>query len=209
MIKIHPSSLGKIMTSAKGKGPEVLSVGAMTYCYERAKEFVYGYRPEISSKYLEKGLLVEDEAIQLYNLVNFTQYKKNTVRIENDCLTGECDIDGDDEIIDIKSAFSLATFPAISSRIDAKLYDWQGRAYMILYDKPKFKIAYCMISTPEHLCQYDDSTLHEVDHIDPSLRVTVREFERDEEKDKLIEIKCKAAQVQIDKFIEIITNEHS
>ena len=28
MIKIHPSSLSDIMTMAKGKGPEVLSVGA-------------------------------------------------------------------------------------------------------------------------------------------------------------------------------------
>ncbi len=210
MIKIYPSSLGDIMTTAKGKdkGPEVLSVGAMTHCYNKAKEFVYGYKPKIKSKYLEKGNLVEDDAITLYNLVHFTQYKKNTERLENDFLSGECDINGDDEIIDIKSAFSLSTFPALSSRIDSKLYQWQGRAYMMLWDKPVFKIAYCMVSTPEHLCQYDDPGLHEVDHIDPTLRVTVKAFEREEEKEELIKVKCKAAQIQIEKYIQEITKEH-
>ena len=77
MIKIHPSSLSDIMTMAKGKGPEVLSVGAQIYCYNQAKQFVYSYRPDIKSKYLEKGILCEQESINLYNLVFFTDHKKN------------------------------------------------------------------------------------------------------------------------------------
>lgn len=208
MIKIHPSSLGKIMATAKGKGPEALSVGAMTHCYDRAKEFVYGYKPQISSKYLEKGLEVEDTSIELYNLVFFSELKKNTERKENEYLTGECDLQTESKIIDIKSSWSLEQFPTLASRIKEPNYEWQGRAYMILWDKQEFELAYCMVSTPEHLIGYESEDLHNVDHIDPSLRITVKRFERCEEKDELIKIKCQAAQIQTEKYINEITNEH-
>ena len=209
MIKIHPSSLGKIMAMAKGKGPEVLSVGALTHCYDKAKEFVYGYKPEISSRYLEKGLEVEDLSIELYNTVFFSDLKKNTERLENSYLSGECDLKKTRRIIDIKSSWSIEQFPALSSRIKEPDYEWQGRAYMILWDKEEFELAYCLVSTPEHLIGYDSETLHYVDDIDPSLRVTTKLFQRDEEKDKLIRIKCLAAQIQIERFIEEIAVEHS
>lgn len=210
-MKIRPSELGKIMTMAKGKGlsPEVLSVGAKTFCYEKASEFVYGYHKKIKSKYLDKGIEVEDESIKLYNNVFFTNYVKNVERRTNQYLSGECDIVAPDKIIDIKSAWSLDTFPTLSERIDSKDYEWQGRAYMILWDKPLFEIAYCMVSTPEELVGYEDDELHLVDHIDPTLRVTTKSFERCKEKDELIKIKCNAALEQINQYIVQITDEHS
>jgi len=209
MIKIRCSSLGKIMTSAKSKNPSDLSVGAKTHCYDLAKQFVYSYRPQISSRPITKGIECEEESIALYNSVFFTSYKKNTERKENSYLTGECDLFGGSIVTDIKSSFSLETFPAMANRIDSKLYEWQGRGYMILWGVKKFRIAYCMVNTPEELCQYEPSELHNVSGIDPSLRVTVKDFKRDEEKDELIKIKCIAAKNQIDQFIEEITSEHS
>ena len=211
MIKIHPSSLGEIMTMAKGKAknPKVLSVGAMTHCYLKAKEFVYGYKPDIGSKYLDKGIMCEDDSIRLYNSVFFTSFKKNSERRESEYLTGECDIHSDEIIIDIKTAWSLQTFPALSSRIDSKLYDWQGRAYMDLWGVKKFRVAYCMVDTPESLIKYEPEELHVVSEIDPSLRVTVKDFDFDQEKSDLIKIKCFAAQNQIERFIEEIAVEHS
>ena len=71
MFLIRASSVGKLMTSAKSKKPEDLSAGAITYCKQLAKEFVYGYRKEINSKYLDKGIICEDQSIQLYNDVFF------------------------------------------------------------------------------------------------------------------------------------------
>ena len=209
MIKIHPSSLGKIMTSAKSKKPEDLSVGALTHCYEKAKEFIYGYRPQISSKYLDKGVICEGDSISLYNSVFFTNHVKNEERRENQWLTGECDIEAIDRIIDVKTSWSAETFPAISSRIDSKLYEWQGRAYLMLWDAPLFELAYCLVSTPTDLIGYESEVLHYVDSIEPSLRITVKQFERDEEKENLIKIKCEAAQIQIQKYIDEITSYHS
>ena len=208
MIKIRCSSLGKIMSPAKSKKPKDLSVGALTHCHDLAKQFVYGYRPEIKSKYLDKGIMCEDDSIALYNSVFFTSYKKNTERRSNEYLTGECDIRGDDIIIDIKTAWSLETFPALSSRIDSKLYEWQLRAYMELWGVKKSRLAYCMVDTPESLIHYEPEALHIVSEIDPSLRVTIKDFDFDQDKSDLIKIKCQAAQIQIETFIEEITKEH-
>src|ERR1700737_549012 len=105
MIKIRASALGEIMTDAKEKG-EPLSKGAKTALEMMAKEFVYGFNEVISGKFMEKGIIVEDQSIALYNSVFFTDYKKNTERKTNEWITGECDIFTGSKIIDIKSAWS-------------------------------------------------------------------------------------------------------
>jgi hypothetical protein len=197
------------MTMAKKGGPEVLSVGALTFCYEKAHEFVYQYEKKVSSKEMAKGIIVEPQSIELYNEVFSANYTKNTERINNAWLSGECDIDTSGKIIDIKSSWSKATFPSLAERADTDDYEWQGRGYMMLWGRPLFDIAYCLVTTPEHLIGYEDESLHYVDHIDESLRVTIKPFERCKDKEDLIKIKCEAAQRQIDKYIEQITHEHS
>jgi hypothetical protein len=208
MILIHPSSLGKIMSPAKSKKDSDLSAGAITYCKELAKQYVYGFKPSISSKYLEKGLLCEDAAIELYNQVFFANLKKNTVRKSNQWLTGECDIDDDQMIIDIKNSWSLMQFPALPEDAHDNDYEWQGRGYMMLWDKPKFRLAFCLVTTPLELREWDDELIHEVDHIDPELRVTVVDYDRCPIKEQLIKTKCAAAKVAVREFVEQIRKVH-
>lgn len=154
MLKFRASSLADIMTDPKSKD-EVLSVGAKSAIIKLAKEFVYGYDERISNKYMEKGILMEDKSIELLNSVLFTDFKKNTERKTNDWITGECDISAPDRIHDIKTSWSLATFPVLSFMGEDKTYEWQGRAYMMLWDVDKFEIDYCLVSTPEHLIGYE------------------------------------------------------
>jgi hypothetical protein len=53
---------------------------------------------------------------------------------------------------------------------------------MWLYDMPTFELCYVMVSTaPELLGDFDNSSLHYVDHIEPSKRITSIRFERDKE----------------------------
>lgn len=66
---IRCSSLAKIMTEPKTKAEGILSKGAKTYLTGLAKEVVYGYREEISSKAMEKGTRCEQDSIDLYNSV--------------------------------------------------------------------------------------------------------------------------------------------
>ena len=71
-ILFRASALASIMTDGKGK--DELSVGAKTFVTKLAKEMVYGYDERIKSKYMDKGIRVEDASIDLYNAVMLTSY---------------------------------------------------------------------------------------------------------------------------------------
>lgn len=208
MIKFRASSLSEIMTDPKEKG-EILSKGAKAVLEKMAKEFVYGFNEVISGKYMEKGVIVEDESIALYNSVFFTDYKKNTERKTNDWVTGECDIFTGRKIIDIKSSWSLATFPAVAESGADKGYEWQGRAYMMLWDVDEFEIAYCMVNTPDELIKYEQEDLHYVDHIDEALRVTIVKYKRDKELEEKIKVKVSAARKYLSALVEEIKQQHN
>jgi len=205
--KFRASSLADIMTDPKKKD-EVLSVGAVTAITQLAKEFVYGYDHRVSSKYMDKGLQVEDQSIALLNEVLFTNYTKNTERKTNEWITGECDIFTGSKIHDIKSSWSLQTFPVLASQGEDKTYEWQGRAYMMLWNVDEFEIDYCLVNTPDHLIGYEDPSLHIVEHIAPELRVTRVIYKRDMELEDKIVTKVEAAQKLYIELIERIGNEH-
>jgi len=181
-MKFRASQLGKLMTSSRTKG-EVLGQTAKSYIIEQAKQDFYGYRTQLMNKYVLKGIEQEQDSIDLLNGVRFQNYVKNEQREENEYLTGCCDIITEDSIIDIKTSWSLETFPATTFELkDLSDYEWQGRAYMWLYDRPRFELCYVMVSThPELLSQFDPIDIHEVDHIDPAKRITSITFERDAE----------------------------
>jgi hypothetical protein len=206
MLKVRASSLSELMTDPKGKD-ETLSVGAKTAIAKQAKQFVYGYDEQFSSKYTEKGILVEDRSIELLNSVTFSSHKKNTERKTNEWLTGEADIVAD-KIIDIKSSWSLATFPAVAADGENKAYEWQLRAYMMLWDLEQAEIAYCLVSTPDHLVGFEDKALHYVDHIAPELRVTLIKYQRDKALEDKIKFKIDEARKYFDHVVKQISNEH-
>jgi len=209
MLKIRCSSLSKIMTEPKSK-TEKLSVGAKTYVEELAKEFVYNFQRVVSSKEMEKGTLVEPHSIQLINDVFFTSYVKNTERRENEWITGECDIWVPGvKIIDVKSPWSLATFPATAFAGDNKDYEWQGRGYMMLWNENLFEVDYCMVNTPDELIRFEDPSMHYVDQIDPSLRITRVIYERDLSLEDKIKEKVEAAREYFNQVVETIGLEHA
>lgn len=224
-LLIRCSSLGKIMTEAQSIDPSLLddntrplvkskkrtdeqdeilrklrdkslSVGAKTYLTDLAKQGVYGYQTEITSKYLEKGLMVENEAIELYNEVHFESLSKNTERREDDYITGECDlIIPGRKGIDVKCSWSLDTFPVLTEDCHDKDYEWQCRGYMRLWDVPSWEVAYCMVSTPEELLgTFEQAELHSVDHIPKHMRITSIHYTRDAAMEERIVEKCAAAQ---------------
>jgi len=201
-MKWRASQMGKLMTTSRSK-TDVLSQTAKSYINQIAKEDFFGYTSPLVNRYLDKGTNQELESIQLLNAVRFEDFKKNDIRQTNDFMTGECDIVTVSSIIDIKTSWSLDTFPELPEDIDAKDYEWQGRAYMYLYDKPEFELVYCMVSTwDEFLTQYDDKTLHKVDHIDPAKRITSIFFERDMELEQQMIERCHLA---TEYYIERIT----
>lgn len=199
-MKWHPSSIGSLMTSPKSKA-ERLSQGAKTYIKDKAKENFYGYRSEINSKYIQKGLMQEQDSIDLLNTVRFEAYIKNSVRMIDDHMTGEADIVTDDLIIDVKTSWSLDTFPALAEEGYESKYEWQLRAYMMLYDRPKAELIYCMVTTSNELLnEWENLAIHRVDHIAPEKRITVLSFERDQDKEKEMIEKLSAATEFYDEY---------
>ena len=111
-----------------------------------------GRTKQIKSKYLEKGLINEDLSITLANNVLGLNLVKNEERKFNDYIMGICDCIDNDFVIDIKSSWDYFTFYESTLALNTD-YEWQLRAYMELWDKPKAKLIYCLTDTPKYLIE--------------------------------------------------------
>jgi hypothetical protein len=194
MMLIRCSSLGKIMTEPKTKGAG-LSEGAKTYLRELAAEEIFGVRFSIDSKYLKKGIEVENESIALLNSVRGTSLVKNAERRNNEYITGECDLydAANKRGHDLKSSWSIQTFPLLAQDAVDKGYEWQMRGYMMLWDAEEWSVDYALVDTPERLIGYEPLELHLVSHIPERLRLTSWALKRDIELEAKIVEKVKLA----------------
>jgi hypothetical protein len=172
------SSIAKLMTNPRNKS-ESLSETAKSYIKQLAKENFYGYNSKVETKQMRKGTKYEMESIALVNSVWFgSNFVKNNLRETQGYLTGHPDIITDDSIIDIKTSWSLETFPALPE--DADSYEWQVRGYMHLFNKPRAFVIFCMIDTDDDLLSdWDNKEIHKVSHIDPTKRITVVQYDRE------------------------------
>ena len=202
-MKFRASQLGKLM--ANDRSGKNMGQTAKGYIIQKAKEDFFEYRSELNNKYITKGLAQEQDSIDLLNLVRLEDYKKNDERVENEWLTGCCDIITETSIIDIKTSWSLDTFPATNYELkDLSDYEWQGRAYMWLYDMPSFELCYVMVTTaPEIMGDYENGALHYVDHIAPEKRITSITFTRDKE----IEIQMAERLILATEFYKEVINQ--
>lgn len=199
-------SLAEIMIDPKNKG-EVLSQGAKTHIRKIAKQILFGVPAEafkVENKFLVKGVACEGSAIALLNTVRGSRYAKNTERRENQWISGEPDIVADDHGVDIKCSWSIDTFPLTAEEGEDKTYEWQCRAYMMLFDRPRWEIAYCLVDTPDNLLGYEDWRLHKVSHIPAVKRVTTVLYERDTALEDKIKVKCAAAIEYLEDLLDSI-----
>lgn len=209
-VRIRCSSLGKIMPEPKTKAEGILSVGARTYIRTLAAEDIFGVTFEFSSKETEKGIEVEDESIAMLNRVRGLSLVKNTERKTNDLITGEVDLFDEQRRRghDIKSSWSLKTFPISVADCEDKLYEFQMRGYMMLWDADEWSVDYCMVETPERLIGYDPLQLHLVSHIPERMRVTSWVVRRDAAIEERIIEKVKAAREYYHQAVDEFDRTH-
>ena len=210
MIKIRCSALGKIMTEPRSKS-EALSETAKSYIQELFKEKELGIYKDISSRYLDKGIQLEDQAIQFASeVLGWDFVVKNTERFTNDWISGEPDINTDDLLADIKCSWSGNTFPMFDEVLKNKDYYWQLMGYMMLTGKDRAELVYCLMNTPFeivedevrrehwklHLIEEDLDVReavqmsHDFSHIPDHLRVKRFIIEKDEQAFERIKEKC-------------------
>ena len=204
------SSLGKIMTEPKTKAEGILSVGAKTYIRELAQQEIFGVEFEFSSKETQKGIEVEDQSIALLNRVRGLSLAKNTERKTNGLITGECDLYDATRKRghDLKSSWSAKTFPGWTKDCEDKLYEWQMRGYMQLWDAEEWEVNYALVDTPENLIGYEPLQMHIVSHIPEHMRLTSWVIKRDKEKEALIEERVKAAREYFRQVIQEFDQTH-
>lgn len=203
-MKFRCSSIGKLMTEPKSKSEGPLSVGAKTYIRELAAQEIFGVDFVVSSKAMEKGIECESDSILLLNSVRKLSLRKNTERRSNDFITGECDLF--DSVLkrghDIKTSWSIATFPITSKDCEDKLYEWQMRGYMALWNADEWEVNYCLVDTPDRLIGFEPMELHFVSNIPEHMRVTTWTVKRDIEKEEAIFEKVKHARDYFRQVIE-------
>lgn len=138
---------------AKRDAPPELSDTAKGYIHDIWLMNEKGFYEEISNRYTEKGLFNEVDGVELISEAEgryYTTTGKNRETKGN--ITGECDvlteIEGKKVIKDIKCSWSPKTF--MNAKMTT-LYEWQGRAYMHLYNADEFHLHYCLTDCPAHL----------------------------------------------------------
>ncbi len=180
-ILFRCSSIGKLMTEPRSKSEGPLSKGAKTYIRNLAAQEIFGVDFVVSSKEMEKGIRCEDASIALLNQVRGLSLTKNTERRTDEFLTGEADLFDASRRRghDIKTSWSIASFPIVTEDCHDDLYEYQMRGYMRLYDADEWSVDYCLVDTPDDLIRYEPIQLHVVGHIDPHHRVTSWVIKRD------------------------------
>ena len=155
-LLFRASSLGKLMTKPRTKGESI----SATAKGELLKLFLYHqYKrsEDITSKYIDKGIAVENDAIDIWRRHTGHIVFKNETRFSNDCITGIPDLlvkNADDTVAfvpDIKSSWSLHTF--YGSMLDeiSSDYYWQGQAYCWLVGAPYAVFVFVLCNTTSTL----------------------------------------------------------
>ena len=139
------------MTQPRAKGEE-LSETCKTYLTEVYVNERFKRRKEISNRYIEKGLAVEEDSITLYSRVKKVPFFKNEQRFSNDYIIGTPDHVGE-FVLDIKSSWDIFTFTNTTREDLNKNYYWQLQGYMALTGKREARLAYCLVDTPDQLIE--------------------------------------------------------
>ena len=182
------SSLHKLIGDGRSKAA-VISDTAKSAIRDIVKEDLYGFRSFTGNQYTQKGNLLEDLAIDMSGKMRLRNYQKHVGRVENELITGECDVlDLKNKlIIDTKCTWDIGTHPFFADEAMEKVkkagYDVQMQAYMWLYDCDVANIDFWLFPCPPELLNgWDDidQLVHLVEKIDIRERKTTVVIERDE-----------------------------
>lgn len=153
-------SLGKITDKQKEElnrltikrdNPE-LPAGAKTYCEMWLKQQLYARRREFTSKYTDKGNMVEEQSLEtIRQFLGLEKLVKNDEYFDNEYSHGTPDVVETAYLVDAKNSWDCFSFPLFDDEIPYDENYWQGQVYMALTGKPLVKFIYVLSDTPEKL----------------------------------------------------------
>lgn len=205
------------MLIEKRDAPFELSQGAKTYIIEEWLRIEYGYKQLVVTDEMLKGDLCEQDGFALLDIVfpHPTHFReKNKFSKRDNWVTGHPDSVFPEIIEDVKCSFDIRTFFDVTDY--PTIYEAQGQTYMHLFKRPKFRLCYCLVNTPqvlidneirrmfyrygadeenEHFLEAQSQIIknHTVDGIPPEKRVKAFDFEFQPEYIKELKFRVDAA----------------
>lgn len=156
------SRLSDLMTDPKAKKDKdsgVLSTTAKSLVRDMWLKNTYGYEKLIMTNAMKKGLLCEQDSMELVqNVLGGEFRRKHEARLQNDFIIGTPDIvlQREDFVEDVKTSFDIETF------FDAKLTDdyfAQAQGYMELTGKKNYRLIYCLVPTPAEIMESEEKRI--------------------------------------------------
>lgn len=155
IFKCRASASGKLATNPKSK-TETLSETTKTFLKEWATSKIYGCQKDIKSKYLTKGLTLEDTGIdKTIEWLDLPLVLKNETYFEDDYFCGTPDLILQNEVIDIKCSWDCFTFPIFENEVPTKDYYYQLQVYMLLTGKTTARLVYVLLNTPDDIPNWE------------------------------------------------------
>lgn len=113
---------------------------------------------DLKNKYVEKGLMVEGSIITGYNVLRGRIFEKNTERKDDGYIMGEIDWCDEEYIYDAKGSWDIWTWGRNITWLKKPRscpYYPNMQGYMKLWEKPKSKVIYALLDTPEKLIEQE------------------------------------------------------
>lgn len=187
-VRFRASSWGNLLTEPRSKSEGNLSITCQKELLKIYNMELYGRKKDIVTACMSKGILCEDDSIQLYSKVEGKLYSKNAQKLHNQWFTGHPDIFlGDDiynaeEVDDIKSSFELDTFTPKLIETPDKGYEAQLNVYFDLCNCSKGNIVYTLVDAPFSVLEGEKrKLLYSMDVISeesPEFKIAALELEK-------------------------------
>ncbi len=158
------SNLLALQEKLKREEQDQLPAGAITYLEEEFRYLYWGRRRSLSNKYLTKGTIAEEDALQLLSEIDGVNYWKNEEHLQNDYIQGTPDNRQIKEK-DTKCSWDLESFDNAEL---TTLYTWQLKGYSWLehsYNnteletKTESELCYCLVNAPLSVIEKEKKTL--------------------------------------------------
>ncbi|QQU04202.1 hypothetical protein [Myroides odoratus] len=164
-----------------------LPTGAITHLEEVFRHLFWKRRRFLENKYLSKGTICEEDALDLKSQRDEFFYRKNDEHLSNDFIQGTPD-NLQKKTKDTKTNWDLESFDNAELKT---LYEWQLKGYMWIvhsYDLPELEtkteseLVYCLVNAPLHLIEDEKRRMWfqmgQPDDTDEEFRYKVAQLER-------------------------------
>jgi hypothetical protein len=127
--------------------PDSLPTGAKSYLDEVFDEIYWRRKRLLNSKYLDKGLMNEQDVLELHSKIDGVKYWKNDKFFQNEYVQGTPDNIFEEIVRDAKANYDLESFRKAHLSTG---YLWQLKAYLWLSNLKNAQLMYGLVNNPKH-----------------------------------------------------------